>query len=343
MSLMQQATKNNSGCLWVFVVFVFTIISFAVVRFFIGLPDVVSIIIAAAGSIAASNYLLGKPTWKSLLANFIIIAVIISGLHFISDFLLQFTNPSPNFTEEETVASSYIIEDNDTIPVFTSLRSWKDNYGTAYKGNLTVRQKDYQELQQYMRTYSPTNNENYWGQVYAKMDQMDAPKLDLVINLFQEIHHKKNLNQMQFAEMVVTCIQDIPYAFVFEEACLAPKYYEDSIKNILEDCPDCCIGGIKFGVQNPVSFIKNLKGDCDTRTVLIYSILKHFDFDVAIVNSDFYRHSILGLNIPATGLYKPYRGKKYTLWETTGKYFKLGYLPPNTNDVTHWNIILTSK
>lgn len=340
---MQQATNKNSGCLWIFVVFVFTIVSFAVVKFFIGLPDFISFIVATIASIVASNYLLGRPTLKSLLSNFLIIGILIAGLNFIGSFFLEFTSPNPSFSEEETVANSYIIENNDTIPVYTSVRNWKDNYGNAYKGNLTVREQDYQELQGYMRTFTHNNNDTFWRAVYAKMDQMDAPKLDLIMQLFKDIHSEKNLNQMQFADMVVSCIQDIPYSFVFEEACLEPKYYEDAIKDILDDCPECCIGDVRFGVQNPVSFIKNLKGDCDTRTVIIYSILKHFNYDVAIANSDFYRHSIVGLNIPSTGSYKEYRGKKYTLWETTGKYFKLGYLPPNTDDVTHWNIILTSK
>lgn len=323
--------------------FVFTLLSFAVVKFFIGLTDVVALLVAAAIAVAASNYLLGRPTWKSLLSNLLFIALIIAGLRFAGKFLVQLQEPNPSFTEEETVANTYIIENNDTIPVYSSIRNWTDNYGNSYRGNLIVREKDYKELQHYMRTFYPTNNETFWRQLYHKMEQMDAPKLDLVMQLFQDIHNEKKLNQMEFAEMVVSCIQDIPYAFVFEEACLEPKFYEASIKNILDDCPDCCIGGVRFGVQNPVSFIKNLKGDCDTRTVLIYTILKHFNYDVAIANSDFYRHSILGLNIPATGSYKIYKGRKYTLWETTGKYFKLGVLPANSNDVTHWNIILTSK
>jgi hypothetical protein len=148
---------------------------------------------------------------------------------------------------------------------------------------------------------------------------------------------------MEFAEMVVTCIQDIPYSFVFQSDCLPAENYEKSIKNILNNCPDCCIGNVLYGIQNPVSFIQNLKGDCDTRTVLIYSILKHFNYDVAILNSEFYRHSILGLNLPKSGLSKIYKGKKYVLWETTAKYYSAGDLPSGFNDLQHWNVVLTSK
>ena len=41
----------------------------------------------------------------------------------------------------------------------------------------------------------------------------------------------------------------------------------------------------------------NLKGDCDTRTLLLYTILSHYNYDVA-VSSEFYGHSILGINLP---------------------------------------------
>ena len=148
---------------------------------------------------------------------------------------------------------------------------------------------------------------------------------------------------MEFAEMLISCIQDIPYSFVFQDECRPPEQYEESIRELLEECPECCIGNKAFGLQTPVGFIQNLKGDCDTRTVLIYSLLKYFGYDVAILNSDFYRHSIIGLNIPAKGTYKTFGGKKYMVWETTAKYFTIGQLPTNFSDITHWNVVLTSK
>lgn len=148
---------------------------------------------------------------------------------------------------------------------------------------------------------------------------------------------------MEFAEMVVSCIQDIPYAYIFQDKCLPADQYESSIRTLLERCPECCMGNIMYGIQNPVSFMQNLKGDCDTRTVMIYCVLKHFGYDVAILNSDFYRHSILGINLPASGHNKIYNGKKYMLWETTAKYFPIGNLPSTYNDISHWNVVLTSK
>jgi hypothetical protein len=247
------------------------------------------------------------------------------------------------FTAEEKITKTHVVEDLDTIPVYSSNRNWKDNYGNEYTTDLSVRERDYHRLKDHIENYKPRGGGYFWGVLYKYIEKNDGPSLDLVMDAFTEINEQHHLNRMEFAEMVVTCIQDIPYSLVFQDNCKSPDLYEESIRRILEDCPECCIGNIKYGIQNPVSFIKNLKGDCDTRTVLIYSILKHFNYDIAIANSEFYRHSIIGLNIPASGLHKIHNGKKYVLWETTAKYFEIGYLSPNFNDVTHWNIILTSK
>lgn len=334
----------SNGCLWIFVTFVFTIVAFGVLQFMLGIHEGITLCIAIAISILITYRLLGSPSLRSLLNNAFVLVILILALRLIGTFLIDFSKTEHAvFTEEETVTSDYILEQRDTVLVYKSNRRWKDNFGNTYSGDLMVREKDYKRLRPYMQNYNPTNTTNFWGDLYKYMEQKDAPSLDLVMHMFTKVHQEKNLNQMEFAEMVVSCIQDIPYAFVFQENCLPANRYEDDIKYVLEDCPDCCIGNIPFGIQNPVSFIKNLKGDCDTRTVLIYSILKHFNYDVAIANSDFYRHSILGLNIPATGKQKKYKGKTYTLWETTAKYFPIGDLPSTTNDVTHWNIVLTSK
>ncbi len=51
-----------------------------------------------------------------------------------------------------------------------------------------------------------------------------------------------------------------------------------------------------MGVYAPVEFVSNLRADCDTRTVMIYTLLSRFNYDVAILNSEKYRHSVLGLN-----------------------------------------------
>ena len=343
----KKSMTNSDGCLWVFIAIVATVIGFGIIKIVSGMQDIPAILLAILFAIFISIKLLGRPSRRMLIRQGLFVLIFFFGIKFIGGMFLNIiktvSTEKANFSKEEIATDAIIIEENDTIPIHTSMRSWRDNLGNSFYGGLSVRKLDHLKLRHASKKFRPISKQNFWGELYSYLEKTDAPSLDLVMETFTRINQAKNLNQMEFADMVVSCIQDIPYAFVFQKNCLPAKNYEESIKDVLEECPKCCIGNVPYGVQNPISFIKNLKGDCDTRTVLIYTILKHFNYDVAIVNSDFYRHSILGVNIPGSGKTKLFRGKKYLLWETTAKHFPAGVLPSNFEDTRHWNIVLTSK
>ena len=338
--------KGNYGCLWLFVLGLLSLFSFIIIKAIFNISSGFAGFVAVFSSLLFLKIVLGKTSFKNLLRSgvyvFIALFVFQFAVRFLLNTLLPDTNKNEPFTTEEEISETKIIKDQDTLILYTSNRVWRDNYGNNYNGNLSVRKKDYQRLKNHINQYQPKYEKTFWRDLYSYIEGTDTPSLDLIMETFIKINQDKKLNQMEFAEMVVSCIQDIPYSFVFQKEC-PTENYDITTKHILEKCPECCIGNVKYGIQNPVSFIKNLKGDCDTRTVIIYSILKYFNYDVAIVNSEFYRHSIIGINLPASGLHKIYKGKKYTLWETTAKYFEVGYLSPGFDDVTYWNVVLTSK
>ena len=344
---MQKSPQKNNGCLWIFIFGFMSMFGWVFLQAFFSIPSTIAGIVAMIVSAVLTTKWLGRPSVKGLLLNISLIVGVLFALNFLGEvFTENITLPKTEdktFKTEEGVVSSKIWEENDSVPVYTSHRIWKDNYGNNYFGDLTIREKDHLSLKNHLKTYSTQTNENFWGNLYKYVDTKDTPKLDLVMKTFQDIHAEKQLNQMEFAEMVVTCIQDIPYSFIFQTECLPAENYETSIRRILQDCPECCMGNVFYGLQTPTSFLQNLKGDCDTRTVIIYSILKHFDYDVAILNSTFYRHSIIGINLPTKGEGKVYKGKKYAVWETTAKYYEAGSLPNSFKDITHWEVVLTSK
>ena len=85
----------------------------------------------------------------------------------------------------------------------------------------------------------------------------------------------------------------------------------------------------------------NLKGDCDTRTLFLYGLLKHEGYDVVIFGSEKYRHSILGIDLPILAPnYKWVNGTKYYLWETTNTGFEAGYIPATISNTSYWNLNL---
>ena len=229
----------------------------------------------------------------------------------------------------------------DSILVYRHGRSWQNNFGTPYQAKLTVRYDDVAQAIQSHRLMNPEGLTSFWGELYAQMAQENGPKLDLILDVFYQIYLQQPMSAELFAEMVVSCIQNIPYALVFQEACQEPENYQGWIRELLSECPDCCIGDQPFGLQSPLGFMQNLKGDCDTRTVFLFSVLSAFNYDVAILNSDVYRHSILGLNLPSAGQYKLFQGKKYLVWETTAPNHLMGSLPPQIGNMNFWNVVLT--
>lgn len=280
-------------------------------------------------------------SWRYVIYSSVVLFTL-SGLRFVFTNITITEQDYPKSDISEDIYREMVFEKGDSILLLSQKRQWKDNYGNAFEGHFSVREKDYvSTTQKYLNTAQQYRSLP-WGNLYQYLATSDTPKLDLILQQLADIKNTNTLNQFEFADMVVTFIQDIPYSFVFEDTCKPANQYEQSIRVILESCPDCCIGNIPHGIQNPVGFMGNLKGDCDTRTVIIYAILSHFGYDVAILNSDYYRHSVLGLNIPSKGLYKLHNGKRYYFWETTNKYFTIGTLPKNFDNVNHWHIMLTN-
>lgn len=344
---MSETEPDKNGCAWFFSFGVITLGATLLWTAFSDLPLIISFFISVFMGIALTVKLLGSSNVGAIVRNIVFVFLLVLSVRWVLLSLLHFIKSTQiedrNFQVEEGVGTSNMIEENDTITIYSSHRVWKDNYGNNFDGDLAVREKDFLRLNNHIALFKPTHPSNFWGNLYDYIERTDTPRLDLVIRTFEQIHASRSFNQMEFAEMIISCIQDIPYSFVFQEECLSPEHYEESIREFLEYCPECCIGNKTYGIQNPVSFIQNLKGDCDTRTVLVYSLLKYFNYDVAILNSDFYRHSIIGINLPTAGIFKMHRGKKYAVWETTAKYYPAGQLPENFNDITHWYVVLTSK
>ena len=80
---------------------------------------------------------------------------------------------------------------------------------------------------------------------------------------------------------------------------------------------------------NNESNASNETGDCDTRSLLAFTILREFGYDVAVVNSIKMGHSMLGVHVPyvpGNGVYglTSISRKRYYLWELTATGWHLG-------------------
>ena len=138
---------------------------------------------------------------------------------------------------------------------------------------------------------------------------------------------------MNALEYVCSSIQDIPYTLILNEnnGCPCEQDFGSFSANckVQSDGRGCCDAVMPSGIYSPFEFVYKETGDCDTRALLAYTILKEMGFDVAVMvmikeNSG---HSVLGVaniggagNSYGTNLY----GKKYYLWELTNNWFRFG-------------------
>jgi hypothetical protein len=161
-------------------------------------------------------------------------------------------------------------------------------------------------------------------------------KLQLLYPMYDSIRQKNQLNKMEFAEVIVSSIQEIPYTLILNKSCDPSLYNDEFIQDYLNNEKGDCVGNVKYGIFSPSEFLEKLKGDCDTRTLLLFTILTHFGYDVAILSSDIYKHSIIGINLPYQGLFKKINGKRYVLWETTAVGMPPGLIPSQISNVRNW-------
>ncbi|HPI79396.1 MAG TPA: hypothetical protein PLM35_02585 [Cyclobacteriaceae bacterium] len=168
--------------------------------------------------------------------------------------------------------------------------------------------------------------EKYWRDIYYQLYQSDWEKIAFLQNALQGIATKYHLTANEFAKLIVSFVQDIPYSYVMPGPC--------------DRTDHPCLGHEKFGILSPIEFLYTLTGDCDTRSVLLYALLRHFGYNALIVISNEYRHAMIAIEMPAAGDHIIYKGKKFYFWETTNTGWLPGMLPPDTNNVAYWKITL---
>lgn len=286
----------------------------------------------------------------------LLIAFIGSFINAINDGSVRY-NPPPTIvdTQEETsqtiepivdnkIDNSNAQKDDEKDYLIKKYREWRDYDGNNYKGYYTLKQSDIRKAGLYKTNLqiSSSNIRSYDEIVYS-LKENDKTKLDGLYKLFDSIQSNGKLSNIKFAEMIVSFVQDIPYVLILEDNCDANLYSDNFTRRYLSNPKAKCSGFQRFGINTPVEFLYNLNGDCDTRTLLLYTVLSHYNYDVALMSSEFYGHSILGVNLPINGLSYSYNNQKYILWETTTQNVKPGIIPNEISNLNNWRISLKSK
>ena len=257
--------------------------------------------------------------------------------------------PSPvivDSRENNTNTAPVVSTSNNTIndEWVIRYRKWQDYDGTIYQGKYKIKLSDINKAHAFKNSLSINQNSiNAYDEIVFNLKDFDKNKLDHVYPLFDSISKANHLNKIKFAEMIVSFVQDIPYAIVLDNGCDASQYSDQFTRNYLLRHQGECDGNQRFGINTPVEFLASLKGDCDSRTLLIYTILSNYNYDVALMSSEFYGHSIIGINLPYDGTAYIYNNQRYVLWETTTPNAKPGKISNQISNLNNWRISLKSK
>lgn len=214
---------------------------------------------------------------------------------------------------------------------------WFSYSGEKYEGEYFIKKTELDQSREFKNTLSYSNS---YESVLYQLQQSDKDKLGSLYAMFDKVQNEKKLSKKLFAEMIVSFVQQIPYYLVLEQSCNSEDYKEDFIKKLLKENPGMCSPNQRFGITSPIEFMANLQGDCDSRTLLLHTFLKHYNYDVIILSSDVYQHSMLGINLPYGGQYYNILESRYALWETTAPNFIPGNIPLQVSNMNNWYLTL---
>lgn len=246
--------------------------------------------------------------------------------------------------QQSSTAGDSATASADTL--ITHFLKWQDYAGKAYEGSISI---SVAALRSATAMHSQMNSSFYqdMSDIYKTMLDYDSSRLHYLYETFDSIKAANNLDEVAFSQVLVSAIQSQPYFLVLDRGC-NENYSDDFTRNYLANCAtDCCIGNELFGVRSPVEFLSDLKGDCDTRSLLLYEVLRHYNYNVALLTSNYYKHAMIAVNFtesvnqPGTGI--TIGDKKYFMWETTSPDLNYGELSSNFNNLAFWDIILINK
>ncbi|MDP4699960.1 MAG: hypothetical protein NWS66_08440 [Saprospiraceae bacterium] len=219
-------------------------------------------------------------------------------------------------------------------------RVWKDFQGQQYKATVKILESNYSSSLAWHQQYAENmNNENDYERYLSAASKRDSASLTHLYSEMNTLGYNYKLTRKGFAEMLITFVQDIPYTLIVDSNCDPSLYRDNFIRKYLQEGKQC-YGYQRFGLLNPAEFTGTLLGDCDTRTLFLYTLFKYFNYDVIILGSQKYGHSILGINLPYHGIHKKVEGKSYFVVETTAQGMYPGILAPSISDMTYWKVNL---
>lgn len=172
--------------------------------------------------------------------------------------------------------------------------------------------------------------------VYGELLQNNQKALAPFFKSLKDSLKFKKCTQTDVSRIVVQLVQNIPYRFIHYNSC---QYWINQYDHITP----CESYAKPLGVIGPYEVCVNEYGDCDSKALLAYQLLKWFNIPANIWWSDVYHHAIIGIAYidvqDLSAKYKIVNSKYYYTADLTTN-DPIGKLKPNYANLDNWKIIL---
>jgi len=214
--------------------------------------------------------------------------------------------------------------------------TWQDYNGNSHSIDFKLCKEDYEKSTKNRINIPNQSNEG----VYWNMYQNDRAFIKNIVNAYKNEIIKAGITDYQERlDFVISSIQTLGYTFVCDgskggscgQGDATPEDCRPPNLGFFGDDLGCCDNVIPLAVYSPMEFAYQRTGDCDTKALFAYTVLKEMGFTnvaVLIGQTKGGGHSMLGVKIPNPPENELFvtdnDGSKYYAWEVTAGEGKLG-------------------
>ena len=151
----------------------------------------------------------------------------------------------------------------------------------------------------------------FFNELYIFLETKNNIRLKELRKKLLDMKPRYNLNYNKFAQLVITAIQHTRYV----------------------------IPATDWGIYTPMELLASNSGDCDSRTLVLHSLLRSMGYRTVFIYSERYSHVMLGISIRTSGSYLTLGSERYYFCETTNTGWQIGMIPPEFGNKKYWIIL----
>ena len=98
-----------------------------------------------------------------------------------------------------------------------------------------------------------------------------------------------------------------------------------------------------FGITSPAVIISDNRGDCDSKSLLGYLLLRAVGVQSMVFQSDAHAHAMLGIALPGSGEGWNYDGVTWLATEMTAEGWPMGQMDPEMKEPFDWRAMVMAR